>query len=115
MENHRRSIEAYGGMLGVRDEGGIEAAVNQPKHIFYYSAGDLYDMAAAYAFHIAEGQYFLDGNKRTAATSALTFLRLNGASLERYTENALYDLLIGIAEKRFRKEDLAAYFRNPSR
>ena len=67
-------------------------------------------MAAAYAFHIAQGQYFLDGNKRTAVTTALTFLRLNGIPLV-FDELELYDLLIGIAEKRFTKQDLATRLR----
>jgi len=35
-------------------------------------------MAAAYAFHIAEAQSFLDGNKRAGLDAALTFLALNG-------------------------------------
>lgn len=35
-------------------------------------------MAAAYAFHIAENQPFLDGNKRTALNAAIVFLGLNG-------------------------------------
>jgi death-on-curing protein len=107
---HARSIEAHGGTMGIRDRGGLEAAVNHPKNVFFYGAGDLFDLAAAYAFHIAEGQCFLDGNKRTAATSALTFLRLNGVRLT-FDELALYDLLIGIAEKRFGKEHLARYLR----
>lgn len=107
---HERSIGAYGGTLGIRDRGGLEAAINQPKHVYHYGAGDLFDLSAAYAFHIAEGQCFLDGNKRTAITSALTFLRMNGAELL-YSEVELYDLMIGIAEKRYTKTDLAAYFR----
>jgi death-on-curing protein len=111
---HKRSIEALGGTLGVRDEGGLEAAVNQPKHAFYYGSADLFDLAATDAFRIAEGQYFLDGNKRTAATSALTFLGMNGIALKVYSDDALSDLLIGIAEKRFTKSDLAEYFREPS-
>ena len=37
-----------------------------------------FDMAAAYAFHIAENHPFVDGNKRTALNAALVFLGLNG-------------------------------------
>jgi death-on-curing protein len=78
--------------------------------VFYYGGRDLYDCAAAYAFHIAEGQCFLDGNKRAAIASALTFLRRNGVQLA-YSEETLYDYMIGLAEKRFTKADLAKYFR----
>ena len=103
----------YGGTLGIRDIGSLDAATNQPRHIFYYGVGDVYDMAAAYAFHISEGQFFLDGNKRTAVTSALTFLGMNDVDLLPFREDDLFDILIGIAEKRFGKSDLAGYFRNP--
>lgn len=107
---HERAIARHGGTLGIRDQGGIEGAINQPKNVFNYGGGDLFDCAAAYAFHIAEGQCFLDGNKRAAIVSALTFLRLNGVQLA-YSEEALYDYMIGIAEKRYTKADLAKYFR----
>lgn len=41
---------------------------------------DLAAIAAAYAFGIAKAHAFVDGNKRTAFVTALTFLRLNGVS-----------------------------------
>ena len=107
---HQRSIERHGGTLGIRDPSGLDAAVNHPKNVLYYAGGDLFDMAAAYAFNIAQRQYLLDGNKRTAVTTALTFLRLNGIPLV-FDELELYDLLIGIAEKRFTKQDLATRLR----
>ena len=40
----------------------------------YGGASGIYEMAAAYAFHIAENQPFIDGNKRTALAAALVFL-----------------------------------------
>lgn len=111
---HEKSIHRYGGTLGVRDKGGLEAAIFHPQNVFFYGAGDLFDMAAAYAYHIAEGQCFLDGNKRTAAGTALVFLKANGVS-HRFQEMEVYDHLIGIAEKRFSKEDLAEYLRRSAK
>ena len=67
-------------------------------------------MAAAYAFHIAENQPFLDGNKRTALSSVLTFLRLNGHSVLD-PEMRLYSALIDIANHSANKSDLADLFR----
>jgi death-on-curing protein len=107
---HERSIERFGGMVGIRDQGGLESAVFHPQNIHFYRQGDVYDVAAAYAFHIAEGQCFLDGNKRTAVGSALVLLHNNGVVLG-ISEFELYDLIIGIAEKRVTKADLAAYLR----
>jgi death-on-curing protein len=107
---HRRSIEGFGGTLGVRDSNGLESAVFHPQNVAIYGGGDLFDVAAAYAFHIAEGQCFLDGNKRTAIASALNFLANNGVFVKKDTDR-LHKLMIGIAEKRYSKRDLAGYFR----
>lgn len=71
-------------------------------------------IAAAYAFHIAEAQAFLDGNKRTAIAAALTFLRGNGVALT-MDANVLYDAMIAIAEKRMAREQLAEILRGGGR
>mgnify|MGYP003575075567 FL=1 len=107
---HQRSIQRFGGTLGVRDHGGLESAVFHPQNVALYGNGDVFDVAAAYAFHIAESQCFLDGNKRTAAAAALNFLANNEESLA-VDDLRLHDLLIGIAEKRYTKVDLAGYLR----
>ena len=83
----------------------------QPKATYHYGQGDLATIAAAYAFHIAQNQPFIDANKRTAVTSALAFLELNGVSTSAITDAELYDAMIGIAEKRIDKAGLAAIFR----
>ncbi len=70
----------------------------------------LFSKAAAYAFHIAEAQAFIDDNKRVALDVALTFLAINGWMIE--TESmALYDAMIAIAERRMTKDDLGELFR----
>lgn len=88
----------------------IESAIHQPKNDYFYARADLFGIAAAYAFHIAQGQAFLDGNKRTAIASAMTFLELN-----RIDTNAdpaiLYGAMISLAEKRLDKAGLAELFR----
>jgi len=83
----------------------------QPEAAYFYGNGDLFAIAAAYAFHIAQNQPFLDGNKRTAVGAALTFLQLNGIQIESYNWKQLYDGMIGIAEKRIDKAGLAKVFR----
>ena len=72
-----RMLEAYGGQAGVRDRGSIESAVGMPTQTFEgdFVHADLFEMAAAYAFHIAENQAFVDDNKRTGLAAALTFLQ----------------------------------------
>ena len=67
-------------------------------------------VAAAYAFHIAQAQAFLDGNKRTAIAAALTFLNLNGIATRGHGDE-FYAAMIAIAERRLDKPGLAALFR----
>ena len=108
---HHRSLEEHGGQDGLRNEHGLESALAQPMNLFFYGQGDLFDLAAAYAYHIAENQPFIDGNKRTAITTALAFLELNGVSTSAVTNAELYDAMIAIAEKRLDKAGLAGIFR----
>jgi death-on-curing protein len=61
---HRLSIERFGGTLGVRDMNGLEAAVYHPQNVYFYAHGDLCDIAAAYAFHIAEGFFWTETSER---------------------------------------------------
>lgn len=43
--------------------------------------GSLAEMAAVYAWGIARNHPFVDGNKRTALLTALTFLEMNGRTV----------------------------------
>jgi death-on-curing protein len=108
---HQRSLKEHGGQDGIRNEHGLESALAQPMNMFAYGQGDLFDLAAAYAYHLAENQPFIDGNKRTAITTALAFLELNGISTSAITNAQLCDAMIAIAEKRLDKAGLAAMFR----
>lgn len=85
----------------------------QPRHVWYYAQGDLFDVAAAYAFHLAESQAFLDGNKRTGMAAALVFLAGNGVIVPKAT-NELYAAMIAIAERSMSKAELAGLFRKLS-
>jgi death on curing protein len=109
LEIHALQLEEYGGMAGVRDQGLLESAVEQPRATAFGELlhGDLFEMAAAYLFHIVKNHAFLDGNKRTALLAALVFLDINGVSLERDDER-LYELTMAGAEGRADKKQIAA-------
>ena len=77
---HEISLKRHGGLAGIGSDGLIESALASAQNTFFYGPSDVFDVAAAYAFHVAEAQAFNDGNKRTAAAAALTFLELNGVS-----------------------------------
>ncbi len=76
-----------------------------------YLHQDIFEMAAAYAFHIAENQPFLDGNKRTALVYALTFLDINGCVILD-PDRKLYSALIDIANRKADKYNLADLLRS---
>ena len=107
---HAQSLAEHGGSEGVRDTGLIESALASAKNTFYYANGDSFDVAASYAFHLAESQAFIDGNKRTAVVAAMVFLARNGvyAQPPRWE---LYTAMIDVAEKKKTKADLAKIFR----
>jgi death on curing protein len=47
---HRISLELHGGQVGLRDRAALEGAALQPRNVWLYGQGDLFDVAAAYAF-----------------------------------------------------------------
>jgi death-on-curing protein len=112
-ELHRESLQAFGGTSGTRDEGLVESALGSAVNTALYGNGDVFDVAATYAFHIAQAQAFLDGNKRTAIASALAFLAQNHP-MRRPTladQDTLYDAIIAIANRELDKPGLAALLR----
>ena len=104
---HADSLAIFGGSAGVRDDGLIEPALGSAQNAWFYGRGDLFEVAAAYAFHLAHAQAFIDGNKRTGIAAALIFLEYNGIP-SRVDDGTLYDAMIGIAERRLNKPQLAA-------
>lgn len=109
LEIHKSQIEAHGGSHGIRDLGLLESALAVPQASFggTYLHAAPFEMAAAYAFHIAENQPFVDGNKRTALATALVFLELNGVDL-RDPKGRLYQAMMDVAARRLDKKGLAA-------
>lgn len=105
---HEEQLYKYGGSAGLRDKGLLESALGMPRATFggQFVHEDLFAMAAAYAFHIAENQAFVDGNKRTGVLAAVVFLELNGYVVEE-PPSRFYDAMIAIAERRLDKPGLA--------
>lgn len=112
IEIHADQITRYGGSDGVRDINLLSSAVAMPFASFSGSFlhADIFEMAAAYAFHICRNHPFVDGNKRTALASALVFLELNGISILD-PAGKLYHAMISIASGKLDKSELAKIFR----
>lgn len=106
---HKEQIERFGGSHGIRDLGLVESALAMPHTGFgrEYFHRSLFEMAAAYAFHLSENQPFIDGNKRTTLTAALVFLDSNGIVIED-PHGRLYDAMIKVGTRRLDKAGLAA-------
>lgn len=75
---HEEQLREFGGPPGIRDRGLLESALGRPQNKWSYGETDLAALAAAYAFGIARNHPFVDGNKRAAFLSIITFLGLNG-------------------------------------
>ncbi len=108
----RDQIARYGGDFGVRDIGLVSSAIAVPQASFEGKRlhVDLYEMAAAYAFHLCQNHPFVDGNKRVALASALVFLDLNGISIAD-PDDKLYPLMMSVASGRAQKSQIAAVLR----
>jgi death on curing protein len=116
---HAHQIEMYGGSFGVRDAGLLLSAVAAPQASFAGELfhGTLFEMAAAYLFHLARNHPFIDGNKRAALAAALVFLELNDVSIDAPDEK-LIEMVIRVATGEESKAGAAVFlerFRTPSK
>jgi death-on-curing protein len=113
---HDDQLHQFGGSDGIRDASSLDSAVAVPTSTFdgAYLHVDLFEMAAAYAFHIAENQPFLDGNKRTGLNAAIVFLDLNGWLVLDPNER-LVDAMLQLAIRATSKQELAILLRELSR
>ena len=112
----RHLVDVYGGEDGVRDLGLLESAVAMPQATFggKWLHTDIFEMAAAYLFHIVKNHPFVDGNKRAGALSAFVFLQLNGYDLTA-TPNEFSEIVLAVAEGRLDKSGVADFFRRHTR
>lgn len=108
---HDDQIREYGGALEVRDMGLLESAVWQPQAGFgdAFLHKTIFEMAAAYAYHITMNHPFVDGNKRAGAMAAYTFLLINGYDLDA-NEAEFEELVLRTATGKCEKPELASFF-----
>lgn len=107
---HRDQIETFGGSHGIRDEALLESALAQPQASFggEYVHDSIFEMAAAYGFHICQNHPFYDGNKRTALIAMYIFLYVNGYRIVA-DKKSLYAIMIDVASGNVKKDELAEY------
>ncbi len=113
IEVHADQIEQYGGRDGIRDINLLSSAVAVPHATFSgdFLHRDIFEMSAAYAFHVSQNHPFVDGNKRTALASALVFLEINGIGISD-PDDKLYESVIKLASGKMTKEEFALILRS---
>ena len=104
---HSRVIEGSGGLDGLRDRNGLEAAVSAPMQTF--DGKELYptdlEKIARLGFGLASNHAFVDGNKRIGAMMTQLLLKWNGYDLTLHT-GELADMFIAIADGTAKEKDL---------
>ena len=78
LDVHSELLSLFGGKDGLRDIGVLESALDRPRNKYAYGERNLAVLASSYAFGLARGHPFIDGNKRIAFAAMITFLGLNG-------------------------------------
>ena len=96
---HSRIIQATGGIDGLRDRPGLEAAISAPLQSF--GGEDLFptdvEKIARLGYGLASNHAFLDGNKRIGAMMVQLLLKWNGYRLQ-LKQGELADMFIAIAD-----------------
>jgi death-on-curing protein len=109
---HTDQIREHGGLLGLRDENGLESALARPRHKWLYERpADLASLGAAYAFGLAKNHPYHDGNKRVALLAMLAFLAINGQDVEADDDDVLTTML-ALATGHITESQLAAWLRD---
>ena len=113
IEIHKDQIVRYGGSDGIRNLHLLQSALSQPEASFggVWLHEDLFEMAAAYTFHISQNHPFLDGNKRTALATALIFLEINGISILD-PHQKLFEAVIKLASSKLSKKQFAGVLKS---
>ena len=109
---HADQIREHGGLLGIREMGLLESALDRPRNRMNYgSDSDLEVLAAAYGFGIAGNHPFVDGNKRVAFQAMYVFLGINGLEITA-DEEEVVRMALALAAGDLTEAELAGWLRN---
>jgi death-on-curing protein len=109
---HTQVVEATGGSHGVRDRGGLEAALARPWATF--AGEDLYpepiNKAAALLESVIKNHPFVDGNKRAGYTLGRLTLITFDLDLQA-TDDEEYDMVIQVATGQMDVEGIVVWMK----
>ncbi len=113
LDLHDRVIQQSGGSAGVRDLGGLQSALAQPRMTF--GGADLYptlaEKAAALGFSLVCNHPFVDGNKRIGHAAMETFLVLNGYELTAGVDEQ-EAIILDVATGRMKRDVFTEWVKN---
>jgi len=83
----------------------LESVLSRIDQQMYYSnVSDIFEIAAWFGIAISKGHAFVDGNKRTGLAVMLTYLEIQGVTIQEQT--GLDDLMVDIVESQDEHEIL---------
>ncbi|MBI1823980.1 MAG: type II toxin-antitoxin system death-on-curing family toxin [Nitrospirae bacterium] len=101
------------------DKGKIESAIHTAFYpgSFPFVQGGIVKVAGALCFYLIKDHPFMDGNKRTGALTAITFLNQHGWDLKyplnkKTNVNGLAEIIENCAAGKVSKEELMEWFEN---
>lgn len=115
MDIHQDQINNYGGSEAIRDIDLLKSSAAMPQASYggTFLHTDIFEIAAAYMFHIVQNHPFIDGNKRVGAATSIIFLYLNGYALDA-SEDYLYNLVMQVAQGQVTKSEIALFLKEYS-
>lgn len=108
---HSRQLRRFGGAPGLRDEGMLRSALERPINKWRYEQSEMAELAAAYGYGLAKNHAFIDGNKRIAFMSMMTFLAKNGIELSPDPAQSTA-IILSLAAGEVSEESLARWIRD---
>ena len=97
-EIHHEILKISGGLRGNCPSRPVDSVLFRVyNHINYKRVHDLAEIGALYAYCIATGHPFNDGNKRTGMTAMLVFFDLNGINFTA-KDVEIVDMMVKIAD-----------------
>ncbi|HET7039775.1 MAG TPA: type II toxin-antitoxin system death-on-curing family toxin [Gemmatimonadales bacterium] len=112
---HFDQVREHGGLVGIRDETALEAALARPRQKRQYDPeSDLPALAAAYGFGLCRDHPYRDGNKRVAFVVMVVFLELNSLRFEA-PERDVVTTMLALASGHLSESHLAEWLRAHAR
>ncbi|MFO7686935.1 MAG: type II toxin-antitoxin system death-on-curing family toxin [Desulfobacterales bacterium] len=116
LEIKQDQVARYGGASGIRDIELLKSALGMPSATYggQFLHTDIFEIAAAYLFHLVKNHPFVDGNKRTGAVAALVFLALNNFDFDA-PEDDFAEMVLAVVRGDLDKADVAVFIRRFAR